>query len=360
MTPHRTPASTSEELWYQRVLERFWKMAGKEDNSNSTNALLTEILNVLKKMDGRLKGQDERIGLLERAMVIGKQDGAILSRIDTNALRQMSADAHSPTAGSTIRQVVPRLNAEARFGMRKSDELHGRRSSAWNDHQFVLEQLRRDSAHGGYDENGASAIHRSQSLGRGIFKQKLWDTLSLPPPDLDQARTSNDMTIDYSASYVHYPPPKAWISTKISGRLLDIQYGLPEAEKLWNSYVGDSWTIPPDGRVELSFQKHLLERLDKDQAVNLLKLLAGVTNKLEYQNPNDRAKRGSFRVSDFDIDPNYEESGMDYRSEFFTGMYKSRAILSPRTDRLTPPSTACWKRMMWVTASIPRDEFTKS
>jgi hypothetical protein len=105
--------------------------------------------------------------------------------------------------------------------------------------------------------------------------------------------------------------------------------------------------------VELSFQKHLLERLDKDQAVNLLKLLAETTNKLEYQNPNDRAKRGSFRVSDFDIDPNYEESGMDYRSEFFTGIYKSRLISSPRADRLTPSATACWKRMMWVTAKDP-------
>ena len=327
-------------------------MAGKDD-SRSTNALLAEILDVLRRMDGRLKGQDERIGLLERTMVIGKQDGAILSKIETNGLSPMSADAYSPTAGSAIRQLVPRLNATTRFGLRKSDELHGRRSSAWNDHQYVLDQLRLDSAHGGHDENGESAMHRSQSLGRGIFKQKLWDTPSLPPLDLDQIRTSSDMTIDYSTSYAHYPPPQAWISTKISGRLLDIQYGLPEAEKLWNSYVGDSWTIPPDGRVELSFQKHLLERLDKDQAVNLLKLLAEVTNKLEYQDPNDRAKRGSFRVSDFDILPNYEESGMDYRSEFFTGMYKSRAISSPRTDRLAPSSTACWKRMMWVTASDP-------
>jgi len=297
-------------------------------------------------MDGRLKGQDERIGLLERTMAMRKQDGAILSRIETNRLRQMSVDSYSPTAGVAIRQPIPRLNAAARFGPRKSDELQGRRSSAWNDYQNVLDQLRRDSAHGGHDENGASATHTSQSLGRGVFKQKMWDTMSLPPIDLDQNVTSSDMMIDHSVSYANYPPPQGWISTKISGRLLDIQYGLPDAEELWNSYVGDSWTIPPDGRVELSFQRHLLERLDKDQAVNLLKLLAEITNRLEYHGPDDRAKRGSFRVFDFDIDPNYEESGMDYRSEFFTGMYKSRAISSPRTDHLTPSSTAFWKRMM--------------
>jgi hypothetical protein len=325
-------------------------MAGKEDDSRSTNALLTEILDVLRRMDGRLKRQDERIGLLETTVAMGKRDGAVLSRLETNTPRHMSPDAYSPTAGSAVRQLVPRLNAAARFSLRKSDELQGRRFSAWSEHQDVLDQLRRDSAHGensGVRGGGVpSAMHRSQSLGRGILRQKMWDTLSLPPMDLDQTGTSNDMAIDHSASYAQYPPPQGWISTKISGRLLDIQYGLPEAEKLWNNYIGDSWTIPPDGRVELSFQRHLLERLEKDQAVNLLKLLAEVTNKLEYQNPDDRAKRGSFRVSDFDIDPNYEESGMDYRSEFFTGIYKSRPILSPRTDRLTSSSTGCWKRML--------------
>lgn len=183
-------------------------MAGKEDDSQSTNALLAEILDVLRRMDGRLKGQDERIGLLERTMVIGKQDGAILGRVDTNVLRQMSADAYSPTAGSAIRHLVPRLNATARFGLRKSDELQGRRSSAWNDQQYVLDQLRRDSAHGSHDEIGASAMHRSQSLGRSIFKQKLWDTLSLPPLDLDQTGTSSDITIDHSALYAQYSPLK--------------------------------------------------------------------------------------------------------------------------------------------------------
>jgi hypothetical protein len=183
-------------------------MAGKEDDSHSTNALLAEILDVLRRTEGRLKGQDERISLLERTVVIGKQDGATPSRIDTNALRQTSADAYSPTAGSVIRQPVPWLNAAARFGLRKSDELQGRRSSAWSDHQYVLDQLRRDSAHGGHDERGSSAMHRGQNLGRGIFKQKTWDSLSLPSMDLDQDGTSSDVMIDNSASYTQYPPPQ--------------------------------------------------------------------------------------------------------------------------------------------------------
>jgi hypothetical protein len=188
-------------------------MAGKDDDSRSTNALLAEILEVLRRMDSRLKVQDERIGSLETTVATRKQDGAILSRIETNTLSQLSADAYSPT---TIRQLVPKLNAAAKFGVRKSDESHGRRSSAWADHQDVLNQLRRESAHGRHDESGANAMHRSNSVGRGVFKQKMWDTLSLPLLDAEQTRTSIDMTIDHSASYAQYPPPQGWISAKIS------------------------------------------------------------------------------------------------------------------------------------------------
>jgi hypothetical protein len=318
-------------------------MAGKDDESRGTNVLLAEILEVLRRMDGRLKVQDERIGLLEKAVDTRKQEGPILSKIETNTSSQLLSDAYSPTA---VRQLVPRLNAAARLGLGKSNGLYGRRASAWTDHQDIMDQMRRESAQGHHDEKGDNIMHRSNSLGHGIFKQKMWDTLSLPPMNLDQGGTSDGIAIDNSTSYTQYPPPSGWISTRISGKLLDIQYGLPEAEELWNRYVGDSWTIPPDGRVELSFQRHLLERLDRDHAESLLKLLAEVTNKLEYQNPNDRAKRGSFLVSDFDFDPSYEESGMDYRSEFFTGMYKEGWISSRRMDRPTSSSTASWKRMM--------------
>lgn len=318
-------------------------MAGKDNDSRDTNALLAEILEVLRRMDGRLKVQDERIGLLETTVATVKQDGAILGKIATNISSQLSAEAYSPTA---VKQLVPRLNAVARLGLGKSDGLHGRRSSAWTDHQDIINQLRRESAHGHQDENGENIMQRSNSLGRGIFKQKMWDTLSLPSMNLDQEGTSGHVALDNSASYAEYPPPPGWMSTRVSGKLLGIKYGLPEAEELWNGYVGDSWTIPPDGRVEMSFQRHLLERLDKDHAESLLKLLTEVTNRLEYQNSNDRAKRGSFRVSDFDFDPNYEESGMDYRSEFFTGMYKEGWLSSPRMDRPDSSSTACWKRMM--------------
>jgi hypothetical protein len=326
-------------------------MAGQENESRSTNALLGEILDVLRRMDGRLQGQEKRIGLLEKTLAMGNQDPSILSRAELNPLRQMSGDSYSPTAGSKMTQPFPKLRTPAKYRLKMQDELHGRRFSAWNEHQDVLNQMRRDSIHSGRksasDDKASSALHRSNSLGPrgGIFRQTMFDAISLPP--MDGQRDPSDATvIDFSASYAQYPPPQEWISTKISSRLLDIQYGLADgADSIWNKYVGDSWTIPPDRRVELSFQRHLLERLDMDQAVKLLKLLSDVTNKLEYQHPNDRSKRGSFWVSDFDIDPNYEESGIDYRAEFFTRMYKDRPVEFPRTDPISS-STACWKRMM--------------
>jgi hypothetical protein len=326
-------------------------MAGQENEPRSTNILLGEILDVLRRMDGRLQGQEQRIGLLEKALAIGNQDSGRLGKVELNPLRQMSSDSYSPTTSSAMKQLVPKLRSPAKYRLKIQDESHGRRFSAWNEQQDVLNQIRRDSIHSGRkstdDDKASSHLHRSHSLGpKGdIFRQRIFDTISLPPMD-DQKGPSGAMMIDYSASYAQYPPPQEWISTKISGRLLEIQYGLADgADEIWDEYVGDSWKIPPDGRVELSFQRHLLERLDMDQAVKLLKLLSDVTNKLEYQHPNDRSKRGSFRVSDFDIDPNYEESGMDYRAEFFTGMYKSRPVEFPRTDPINS-STACWKRMM--------------
>lgn len=326
-------------------------MAGQEIESRSTNALLGEILNVLRRMDGRLQGQEERISLLEKSLTVGSQDRTTLSKAELNSPRQMSGASYLPTADFEMKQLLPILRTPAKYRLKMQDELHGRRFSAWNEHQDVLNQLRRDSMHSGSkstsDDKATNGLHRSHSVGpKGvIFKQRIFDTISLPPMDSDQ---NGAVMIDFSASYAQYPPPQEWISTNISGRILDIQYGLAEgADSIWNKYVGDSWTIPPDGRVELSFQRHILERLDMDQAVKLLELLSDITNKLEYWHPDDRSKRGSFRVSDFDIDPNFEESGIDYRAEFFTGMYKSRPVGCPRTDPISS-STACWKRMMWV------------
>jgi hypothetical protein len=35
-------------------------------------------------------------------------------------------------------------------------------------------------------------------------------------------------------------------------------------KKVWHDNIGDSWAVPPDGRIELSFQEHVLERLGSE------------------------------------------------------------------------------------------------
>jgi len=131
------------------------------------------------------------------------------------------------------------------------------------------------------------------------------------------------------------------------GRTLHVRYGSLEAQTLWTSYVGDSWTIPPDARIEMIFQQHLLERLDKDKAIHLLQSLKDVSDRLEYRSPFDYAKRGSFRVTDFDFDPSFGESAAEYRAEVLTGTYKKHPLKSlPRRRSSFPTKTVPWKRIM--------------
>jgi saccharopine dehydrogenase-like NADP-dependent oxidoreductase len=99
----------------------------------------------------------------------------------------------------------------------------------------------------------------------------------------------------------------------------------------------------------MTFQQHLLERLDKDKVTDLLQTLSDVSQRLEYQRLEDAAKRGSFRVTDFGLDPGNEESVWEYRAEVFTAKYKDYSA-STRGKRPTTYNvqTAPWKRMMQV------------
>ncbi len=80
----------------------------------------------------------------------------------------------------------------------------------------------------------------------------------------------------------------------------------------------------------MSFQEHLLGRLDKDKVVDVLQTLSDVSNRLEYHHPSDYAKRGSFRVTDFGFDPGYKESVAEYRAQVLTGKYMNHPIPNPR------------------------------
>jgi hypothetical protein len=149
--------------------------------------------------------------------------------------------------------------------------------------------------------------------------------------------------------YTKFPPPKSWIVTKTQGRNLKVKYGGEEAKSLWKTFVGDSCTIPPDGRVEMTFQQHILERLDKKQVVLLLETLRNVSTQLEYRRPGDHKKRGSFKVTDYEFDPNFEESVAEYRADIPSGKFldPDRRINQGATNPSSEDAkTAPWKRIM--------------
>lgn len=306
-------------------------MSDEVDRQVATNALLTDILDVLKRIDGRLQTQDSRIESLEKIALRGLHGAASSSE-------STSIFTHDKASHTNLPRVSSRSWLRSRASMWEDDENQTSPSKVkCSSRNKSIDNETMDSSRG--------KLH-SISKSVGLSRSGTWETVPPPSMESEQEIFSSDTKKDSTNSYAKYPPPWRWISTKNLGRHLDVQYGLPEAEALWNIFVGDSWTIPPDSRVELSFQQHLLERLNKDQAVRLLELLAEVFNKLEYQDPKDRAKRGSFKVSDFDIDPNYRESGVDYCAEFSTGIYKAQPLPHPRPAHAVTYSTAPWKRIM--------------
>jgi hypothetical protein len=145
-------------------------------------------------------------------------------------------------------------------------------------------------------------------------------------------------------SYEKYPPPQSWIVTRSQGKALDVKDASAEAQRLWTDYVGDSWTIPPDGRIEMTFQQHILERLEKDKVISLLENLKAVESKL---NPDNASERGSFKVTDYEFDPTFEESVAEYRADVWTGPVKKHPVKGERRRTgLGSTQSAPWKRVM--------------
>jgi hypothetical protein len=99
----------------------------------------------------------------------------------------------------------------------------------------------------------------------------------------------------------------------------------------------------------MTFQQHILERLDETQVVLLLETLRDVSTQLEYRRPGDLKKRGSFKVTDYEFDPNFEESVAEYRVDIPSGRFLDpdrrikQAATSPSSE---DAKTAPWKRIM--------------
>jgi hypothetical protein len=83
--------------------------------------------------------------------------------------------------------------------------------------------------------------------------------------------------------------------------------------------------------------------------VLLLKTLREVSTQLEYRRPGDLKKRGSFKVIDYEFDPNFEESVAEYRADIPSGKFTDpdrRIKQGAKKPSNEDVKTAPWKRIM--------------
>jgi hypothetical protein len=332
-----------------------------EAGGNQSVTLLAEILEVLKNIDGRLVAQDNRLHTLEdKVTALTPASASPLHWIsDTRnglpGLSTTSAEYAGIESFSPLNSAPQRRELQQRPFRKASVESRGPRDSVSS--SIVRGRKGLDQQHSRTSHDTGN--RRSISLGPGVmspdsFKKSKALVMSGTWNSLEAHSRSIGKAEDEDQAYHKFLPPSSWISNHLGGEL-DVKFSSAEAEALWQEHVGDSWRIPPDGRVEMTFQRHLLERMNEEDATSLLKTLDEISLKLEYQQLADSStnesqrKRGSFRVSDFGFDPNFEESSIEYRAEVTTGKYKDIPISRPkeRPASLHISETGNWKRMMY-------------
>lgn len=85
-----------------------------------------------------------------------------------------------------------------------------------------------------------------------------------------------------------------------SGVMEDVPKEDSRGIELWTKYLGRMWSLPSDGRVDLSFQQHFLERLPKSDNEERLELLQSWLLTM---------REGNVAIKDFDLHGNV----IDYR-----------------------------------------------
>jgi hypothetical protein len=246
--------------------------------------LLSDILFVLKKIDGHLELQEKRFNDLDTkiAKIVDARENRSLAAYPGNDLRLIQPDfigrrrfGSLPVASpSTTRRDLTVLTESRQdsFDSRHAlDSIRGfpasdnREESTVRRVPFRGAPQKTDTTKMMFAESPKAHNNSPVTFG-GVARSGTWSSLE-PPPTAAQDEVDEEIIESHDLTlYAKFPPPKAWITTRTQGRPLDVKYGSQQAQGLWRQYVGDSWTIPPDGRVEMTFQQHILERLDKDQA----------------------------------------------------------------------------------------------
>jgi hypothetical protein len=342
-----------------------------ENDTPDSNTLLSQILVVLKRIDTHLEVQEGRIADLDSKVTAFTRSGSSAD-VTTKRVQETTTERHGRIntslslerpRTSSLPQITPSsrrrdllsqttrnlsiASGPARSSLSRSltedvnnNEPVTRSPSSLTNAQKV------DSLRNAVPESPKERINSIQKFGPGS-RTPTWGSHSPPPTTADADHGDHAIENHDPESYEKYPPPQSWIVTRSQGRVLDVKYGPEEAQGLWAGYIGDSWTIPPDGRIEMTFQQHILERLEKDQVVSLLETLKAVSSKLEYSNPKDLTKRGSFKVTDYEFDPKFEESVAEYRADIPTGQFRKHRVKGiMRRTSFGSTQSAPWKRVM--------------
>lgn len=331
-----------------------------------SSALLSEILSVLKKIDLHLEKQGTRINDLESKVTAicevnsPVSSPAILREREpiqhTSLISERAKKGVFPLSTSFNRHGLAALSSNRNDGIDSRHATDSDPMATTHDAHTTNDFTRRGPLRSALVQTDSSRVvfaespkaHKVPIIKFGPQSRSgTWNSFSPPPSSLwpesdEEIIESHDLT-----SYTKYPAPEHWTITRTNGRALEVKFGSQEAQSLWRRYVRDSWTIPPDGRIEMTFQQHILERLNETQAILLLKTLQGVSSKLEYRGLSDTDKRGSFRVKDYGFDPDYEVSVAEYRAEIPIGQFRRHLLpTGTRKNSLDKFETAPWKRVM--------------
>ena len=326
---------------------------GENDDRNlaESNALLADILGVLKRIDAHMEAQEARIGALDARVTTLASTADTIENHNSGIRKECQGAVDGGTISLKKNSLPNNPTSKPRELRLWTSNRNGSLGSRDRQNSTASHQSLWTSSRSRNKKSGKSTPWRSTSQAiipspktTTISRTGTWHSVPHPPT----AAESENIAIEDDSAYNKFPPSPEWITTRSLGKALDVRYSSTEAKMLWTKYVGDSWTIPPDGRIEMTFQQHLLERLDKERVTHLLQTLSDVSNRLEYQSPSDFAKRGSFRVTDFGFDTNFEESAAEYRAEVLTGKYRKNPISSHsrRPSTIAGVHTAPWKRMM--------------
>lgn len=344
---------------------------GSSENADKdipgSNALLSEILSVLKRIDSHLELQEKRIADLDSKFTAFTGD-VVHQPLTARSGNDVQLSIPSVPGGAR-RGSLPPLNSPLR--RRDLSVLTSTRHDSI-DSRYAPSSVRSFPIEDGHEQGnlfkrGPFRAPVRMDTGRKLFSESpkarnnsfvkfsspsrsgTWNSLTPPPSatldDYDEEITeSHDLS-----SYAKFPPPQQWIVTRTKGTPLEVKYGLQDAQDLWRSDLGDSWKIPPDGRIEMTFQQHILERLDEAQAKLLLETLRDVSLRLEYRGASDMNKRGSFKVKDYDFDPDYEVSVAEYRADVPIGQVRKHRVKDgARRSSMDTAQSAPWKRIMCV------------